>query len=113
MTRCDYGDVVLVPFPFTDQTATKRRPAVVISSAAYHRERSDVIILAVTSHASDGLGFAEEPVSAWRAAGLIRPSLFKPVVATLLQGRILRALGALSAADRVRLGGILRQVLGA
>jgi len=113
MTLCEYGDVVLVPFPFTDQSTTKRRPAVVISSAAYHRERSDVIILAVTSRAGGGLGFAEEPVSDWRAAGLIRPSLFKPVVATLLQGRILRALGALSADDRVRLGGVVRQMFGA
>jgi mRNA interferase MazF len=31
---CSFGDVVLVPFPFTDQTAAKKRPAVVISSDA-------------------------------------------------------------------------------
>jgi hypothetical protein len=24
----EFGDVVLVPFPFTDQTASKKRPAV-------------------------------------------------------------------------------------
>lgn len=29
------GDVVLIPFPFTDLTATKTRPAVVVSSPAY------------------------------------------------------------------------------
>jgi mRNA interferase MazF len=28
-TAYGFGDVVLVPFPFTDQTATKKRPAVV------------------------------------------------------------------------------------
>ena len=27
-----FGDVVLVPFPFTDQTGIKKRPAVVVSS---------------------------------------------------------------------------------
>ena len=26
-----FGDVVLVPFPFTDQSGSKRRPAVVVS----------------------------------------------------------------------------------
>jgi mRNA interferase MazF len=26
----DFGDVVLVPFPFTDQSGTKKRPAVVV-----------------------------------------------------------------------------------
>ncbi len=31
MTGFEFGDVVLVPFPFTDQSAAKKRPAVVIS----------------------------------------------------------------------------------
>jgi mRNA interferase MazF len=33
MTAYEFGDVVLVPFPFTDQSTTKRRPAVVVSCA--------------------------------------------------------------------------------
>ena len=32
-SRFDFGDVVLVPFPFTDQSGTKKRPAVVVSIA--------------------------------------------------------------------------------
>ncbi len=34
MTGYEFGDVLLVPFPFADQTTTKRRPAVVVSSEA-------------------------------------------------------------------------------
>lgn len=49
MTRFEFGDVILVPFPFTDQTATKKRPAVVISSQNYNDERPDLVIMAVTS----------------------------------------------------------------
>jgi mRNA-degrading endonuclease toxin of MazEF toxin-antitoxin module len=44
-----FGDVIVVPFPFTDQTTTKKRPAVVVSSEAYHRERPDLILMAITS----------------------------------------------------------------
>ena len=44
-----FGDIVLVPFPFTGQSSVKKRPAVVISSDAYHRERPDIIIMAITS----------------------------------------------------------------
>ncbi len=34
-TGYSLGDVILVPFPFTDQTGLKKRPAVVVSSAEY------------------------------------------------------------------------------
>lgn len=37
MTAYDFGDVLLVPFPFTDQTGVKQRPAVVVSSSRYQR----------------------------------------------------------------------------
>jgi mRNA interferase MazF len=47
-TAYSFGDVVLVPFPFTDQTASKKRPAVVVSADAYHQRRPDVIVMAVT-----------------------------------------------------------------
>ncbi len=49
MTSFEFGDVVLVPFPFTDQSTAKKRPAVVVSSAAYNAERRDLIVMAVTS----------------------------------------------------------------
>jgi mRNA interferase MazF len=32
-----FSDVIVVPFRFTDQSAVKKRPAVVVSSEAYHR----------------------------------------------------------------------------
>lgn len=48
-TGYSFGDVVLVPFPFTDQSATKRRPAVVVSTRRYHERRPDLIIMAITS----------------------------------------------------------------
>ena len=44
-TSFEFGDVLLVPFPFSNQTAGKQRPAVVVSSAAYNRERPDLILL--------------------------------------------------------------------
>ena len=43
-TEFEFGDVLLVPFPFTDQRTTKRRPAVVVSSAVYNRDKPDLIV---------------------------------------------------------------------
>ena len=48
MTDYKFGDVVLIPFPFTNQTTTKRRPAVVVSSTTYHRNHPDLILMAIT-----------------------------------------------------------------
>jgi mRNA interferase MazF len=31
----EFGDVVLLPFPFTNQAASKKRPAVIVSNAGY------------------------------------------------------------------------------
>jgi mRNA interferase MazF len=39
MMPFELGDVVLVPFSFTDQAASKKRTAVAISSNAYRMER--------------------------------------------------------------------------
>ena len=51
-TGYSFGDIVLVPFPFTDQSATKRRPAAAVSNERYNRERLGLVIMAVTSHST-------------------------------------------------------------
>jgi mRNA interferase MazF len=50
MTGYGRGDVVLVAFAFSDESATKLRPALVISTALYHRAREEVIVAAITSN---------------------------------------------------------------
>ena len=46
-------DVVVVPFPFTDRRATKRRPALIVSSADFNEAQAQSILAMITSAASD------------------------------------------------------------
>jgi len=48
-TRYKRGDIVLVPFPFTDLSSSKRRPALVISSDDFNGQMQDLVVAAITS----------------------------------------------------------------
>lgn len=93
------GDVVVVPFPFTDRQASKRRPALVCSSAAFNSSSRHVVLAMITSSAH-----AEWPgdvlVTDLRAAGLSAHSIVRWKMFTLDATFVLRRAGALGAADR-------------
>jgi mRNA-degrading endonuclease toxin of MazEF toxin-antitoxin module len=44
------GDVVTIDFPFTDQSARKRRPAVVVQADVYNRLIAKTVIAMVTGN---------------------------------------------------------------
>lgn len=110
--RFGFGEVVLVPFPFTDQSGNKKRPAVVVSSAGYNARRRDVVIMAITGQVRQPLGFAEAMVTDWQAAGLVKISVFKPVFTTMDERLVLRVLGKLSAGDLRTLHEVVGDVIG-
>jgi mRNA interferase MazF len=112
MTTYKFGDIVLVPFPFTDQTNTKKRPAVVVSSKRYNIDRADLIIMAITSRLYQVDKLGESLVNDWQKAGLIKPSVFKPILATIENTLVLKQLGSLQKEDRQILSLILQDILG-
>ncbi|WP_448533791.1 type II toxin-antitoxin system PemK/MazF family toxin [Parathermosynechococcus lividus] len=111
MTTYDFADVLLVPFPFTDQSTTKKRPTVVISSGSYNITRPDLILIAVTSQMTSPLLFGELEITDWQNAGLLKVSVIKPVVTTVAKELIIRKLGRLQTPDRESLERLLRSIL--
>ncbi len=108
MTPIEPGDVLLVPFPFTDQTAVKQRPAVVLSRRAYNQNHPDVILAPITGR----FGGTDEIVLAdWQAAGLAKASVVKPLLATFDRRLIRRHLGRLSPADLAAVRTLFARVL--
>jgi mRNA interferase MazF len=107
-----FGDVIVVPFPFTDQTTIKRRPAVVISSERYNLGRPDLILMAITSQLRPTPTVGEVAVVQWQVAGLLKPSVIKPLITTIEATLVIRQLGTLVADDQESLRQALAAVIG-
>ena len=112
MPAYGFGDVVLVPFPFTDQSGAKKRPAVIVSGAAYNEARRDAVIMAVTSQLNSSGMFGEVIIQDWQAASLLKPSAIKPVFATIEQTLILKRLGQLATRDQSALRDAIAAIIG-
>lgn len=103
------GDVLLVPYPFTDQSGSKQRPAIVLSGDTYNQTYVDLILAPITSQA---MGAPDEvSLVDWQAAGLLKPSVVKPILSSFDMRLVRRKLGELSAADRAQVRALFARVL--
>jgi mRNA interferase MazF len=68
------GDVVVLPFPFSDLSQVKRRPALVVAQAS----REDVLMCQITSQAPRETGAIQISSSDFQKGGLIRASCARP-----------------------------------
>ena len=108
----EFGDVVLVPFPFTSQSASKKRPAVIVSNSEYNSKKPDDVVMAITSQLRSESTLGEVLVEKWQEAGLLKPSAIKPVFATLEQNLIIRSLGSLTTDDKKSVRQAISQIVG-
>jgi mRNA interferase MazF len=105
-------DVVVVPFPYADRLAEKRRPAVVISAPSLTRQHGLVWLAMVTS-AENRRWSSDVPVDDLAITGLPVPSLVRPAkIATIDIERIVRRIGKLAAKEARSVEAHLRKFLG-
>lgn len=93
------GDILVLPFPYSDKLAEKKRPAVVISKPALERAHGLVWVAMITS--DHGARRADDvAITNLARAGLPAPSLVRSVkLATIEPSRVLRIAGALAKTD--------------
>lgn len=100
MTTFDQGDVVLIPFPFTDLSTVKQRPAMIISSASFNNSHGDVIAIAITSQIPKAIAEEDYLLSQeeMELARLPKPSIIKTAkIVTINKVLIRKRLGSLPA----------------
>ena len=92
------GEVVAVPYDYSNLMAGKVRPAVIVSSDAYNRNRPDVVAAGISSQVAKA-GDYDHVLADWPAAGLRYPSLVRGRLLTIEQSLIRSTVGRLSRRD--------------
>lgn len=96
---CDLGDVVVVPFPFVDVAAEKRRPSLILSRQQFNRSNGHSICAMITT-AGHTTWPSDITIADLNMAGLPRPCVVRFKLFTLPNAIILRRAGALAEPDR-------------
>lgn len=96
---CDTGDVVVVPFPFVDVDAEKRRPSLVLSQRPFNQSSGHSICAMITT-AQHTRWSSDVSIEDLKVAGLPRSCVVRWKLFTLPNDIILRRAGRLSNADR-------------
>lgn len=91
--------VVVVPFPFTDQDTTKRRPAVVLSNTLFNTSVGHSVLAMITS-AKNSNWLHDVNISDLNSTGLSSASIIRMKLFTLDNRLIIRKAGILVDRDR-------------
>lgn len=96
---CDFGDVVVVPFPFVDIAAEKHRPSLILSREGFNNSHGHSICAMITTAARSKWP-TDVVIDDLSAAGLSRPCVVRWKLFTLPNNLILKRAGELAARDR-------------
>jgi mRNA interferase MazF len=104
-------DVVVVPFPFTDKTTTKRRPALILSDAQAFNQQVGQAVMAMITSAKNSDWPLDIEIQDLAAAGLPSPSIIRMKLFTLDAKLIIRKAGKLASQDQAKVIEALHQLL--
>ena len=106
-------DLVLVPFPFSDRSGQKVRPAVVVSNDRYNKKGSDIILCAVTTNCTPSVYSLLINSKDLSSGILYEPSAIKTdSVLKLQQDMVLKVIGAINIQTHAKLRTIISQLFG-
>ena len=95
-------DIVIVPFPYSEQQQSVVRPGVIISTPRLH-QKTRMYYVAMITNAQHAPWDGDVEISNLKGAGLPVPSIVRPAkLATVDESVIVRAVGSLPAKDRAK-----------
>lgn len=89
-------DILLVPFPFSDQSGAKQRPALVISNDVFNEKSQDLLVCGMTSNLDNAYFTVFVKQADWKD-GLYSESCVKVAsILTIDKKIVLKRIGRLS-----------------
>ena len=105
-------DVVVVPFPFTDRSSTRRRPALVLSRNGPFNQQVGQSVLAMITSAHHSDWPLDTAIDDLDAAGLPTASMVRMKLFTLDDRLVIRKAGQLATQDARNVSAALEKLLG-
>jgi mRNA interferase MazF len=95
--NAEQRNILLIPFPYSDLTSSKKRPVLVLSNKEYNEHNQDIICCAITSNLRGYKYSVDVSNSDLEEGNLCYNSKVKPNrIFTLDQNKILKKLGRLN-----------------
>ena len=110
MANFEQGDVVKVPFPYTDRATRSYRPALVVSTGGIE-DRHGLLWVAMITSAQNRGWFGDVPVQDLKRARLPVPSIVRPAKLATIEAADAAKLGSLKPTNLARVLGAIRAEL--
>jgi mRNA interferase MazF len=105
VSKLNFGDIVLLKFPFTDGKTYKRRPALVITDS----DDGDIIVCRITSKIYDSK--QDILIDEWKNCGLKLPSVIRVhKIATLEKELVELMIGEIDKSLKIKVKSILANI---
>lgn len=105
------GDIVKVPFPYTDRATRQWRPALVVSTADLEEQHGLLWVLMITSAENRGWP-GDVDISNLETAGLPVASIIRTAKIATIEAADAARLGRISAAELRRVSGQIGKSIG-
>jgi mRNA interferase MazF len=107
---CDFGDIVIVPFPFVDRPIAKVRPALVVSKERFNADNDHSILAMITTGARSAWP-SDIEIRDRTSAGIDHRSVVRWKIFTVPNQIVMRVIGKLGLRDRSIVAKAVRQHL--
>jgi mRNA interferase MazF len=104
------GDVVRVPFPYTDRSTRQHRPALVVSALGIG-ENSNLLWVVMITSAGNRAWSGDLAIGRYEEAGLPAPSIIRPCKIATIEARHAERLGHIKPRLTIEVVSAIRRIL--